>query len=542
MRARPRGDTGATAIVFTVVVLVLLAVAALAVDLTNLYAQRAVAQARADTAAFAAAQALPDACADADGLRAVDRAARDALRARDGGDTGEPEVVVLAAVVDPDVPLRVVGPADADCRTAGASVEVRTPSREVPFVFAGVFGVFDDRSGRSSATVAAVARVELAAPDLLPLVLPAGCVDRGEDEVYLLTSTPEPSTPEPSGTATADPSEPEPSEPEPSEPEPSEPEPSGTATAEPSDPTTSAPPTAGSPPPTSPAPTDPPSSGDPTATPAPPGTPEPVAPRATDAVPATPTGALGVLLRPVPRVVTVPDDGCAATNPEAGLGVLDSPLGSGETGPEALARNLRVGLDHLVQARPGATPAPTLTTQVCEDDGRPAGAVLDRPGAVGTPTCVRVSTDVDPAAVAAALQARRDDAGVPPCRAVLPGASPRDVVQACYLREGRGLDDVRDAALSPGPPSLDEAVLADPRFVVVPEVALTGPVGGEFVSVTGLRGAFLPDDWTDPEDGLLAYVFPLQALPPDVFEVGAGPPRTFVLTRPRPAPTPGGGP
>jgi uncharacterized membrane protein len=55
-------DDGAVAVMSAILVIVLFLVAALAVELTDLYSRDRAVQARADIAAFAAAQDLPDAC------------------------------------------------------------------------------------------------------------------------------------------------------------------------------------------------------------------------------------------------------------------------------------------------------------------------------------------------------------------------------------------------------------------------------------------------------------------------------------------------
>lgn len=424
--------------VFAVVAMLLLAVAALAVDLTNLYAQRAVAQSRADTAAFAAAQALPDAC------DAVDAARQSLLDTGGPRSADEPEPVVRVFATDPrdedgdprTPPPRPVTVASTrpDCSTAGASVQVSTPPRSVPFVFAGVFDLFQEGSGVSNAAVSADARVRLTEPDLLPLVLPQGCAG----DVFVLTT----------GSGDEEP--------------PVEPDPLPSPDASPD---------------------------------------------------------------PAP-----PPPSCAATVPDAGLGVIDSPVRSGETDDARLLLNLRDGIDHAVEALVDADEGdPDVRCEI----GAPPGAVPDTPLATGTPNCLDVRPLLDVSVVRSTLERRlAAEPTFSRCRTAPVDASAWQTVAACYLLDGKDRGDVLGAVGGPAAtPVLDESMLADPRFFVVPELVLDGPdeVGG-FVPVLRLKGAFAVG--LDQDGTLPAFVFPLEALPRLVLDGDAERPRTLVLTSP----------
>ncbi len=90
-------------------------------------------------------------------------------------------------------------------------------------------------------------------------------------------------------------------------------------------------------------------------------------------------------------------------------------------------------------------------------------------------------------------------------------------------------------------PSLDEAILADPRFFVVAEITVTeADDSGRFVPVRDLHGAFATGSGLDQAGTLRAFVFPLEALPRMVVDPDADRPRTLVLTAPVPQVGPGG--
>ncbi|MGJ7441407.1 pilus assembly protein TadG-related protein [Aquipuribacter sp. MA13-6] len=520
-----RDDRGATSVVFALVSLLLLAVAALAVDLTNLYAQRAVAQSRADAAAFAAAQALPDACG------AVDAARRSLLDT--GGtrsaDEAAPVVRVYAAdprdadgdPATPPPPPATLPSTRPDCSTAGASVQVSTPPRRVPFVFAGVLDLFQEGSGIGRTSVSAVARVSLAEPDLLPLVLPQGC----PGEAFLVTRAAPPPPPEPSPPPSSAPPSPPPSSAPPSPPSSTEASPPPSTEASPPPSTEASPPPSTDPP----SPSPPPSTGPP-ASAGPPGEP---------AGDVTPRPQVQPRVLPRAAALQAPVPGCAAVR-DGGLGVLDSPVQSGETGDARLLLNLRDGIDHAVVALGSADPDdPDARCEI----GAPPGAVPDEPLATGTPSCVDVRPLVDVSVVRATLERRLSaDPTFARCRTAPADATAWETVAACYLLEGRDRDDVLDAVGGPGAiPSLDESMLADPRFFVVPELVLEGAdETGGFVPVLRLRGAFAVG--LEPDGTLPAFVFPLEALPRLVLDTDAERPRTLVLTRPVGAPTPGGDP
>ena len=211
----PRHDSGATTVVFALVVLVLFAVAALGVELSNLYTRDRAVQTTADVAAFAGAQGLPDACEaftqalrnlNADGNAVQDDDSPTAATARDMSDdvlvNGEidvlrrftPGVDVLPADHLPTAScgeaLSTADPQDGP----GRVVRVTTPGSTVAFAFANVFSAFPGREGISSAEVRATATVGLSGPEgasVLPVFLPSGCVtDTGGPAVLLLGPVP----------------------------------------------------------------------------------------------------------------------------------------------------------------------------------------------------------------------------------------------------------------------------------------------------------------------------------------------------------------
>jgi len=482
-------DKGATSVVFAVVAVLLFAIAALAVDIGNLFARSQAVRSVADAAAFAAAQELPDTCA-------VRQAALSALAAEDNlvRDDAAPEtatVVTGTDLIDRDLSNGEVEVLGADlgvltgCSMQGRSVRVTTPQRQVRFAFAPVLDVFVEGGGRGLGVVSASARVAVAGAvvDTLPFYLPGGCPGASKTGRHHVATTDEPPPPTP----TAEPSE-----------EPTAP-PSG-----------------------SPSPT-------PTLTPS-----------------------------PTPPRPACPED------PDQEFGVLGSPRADLTGTGAVLAANVRDGLDHTVAALAGAGPGTACA------DGTPAGARRD---VVGGPAgdganCVLVQAPgatttggalqdgllgADGRLVVTAppsLPPGCRPAGGVPGWTTPTGARAWNSVPSCYLADGATLSDVLRGA----PGSLDEQVLADPRFFLLPELHEDSrPEPGRYHPVRALWGAFLTDEGTDGTAGcgsdacngisvdvtgvrsLEAFVFPLTALPPFVQEPtnGAafrdGLPRTLVL-------------
>lgn len=227
-RWRPQGEAGTTAVIFAVVVVLLFGLAALAVDLTNLYARDRAVQTVADRAAFAGVQALPDACeafAEAfETLAAPGNAVQDDTAPEppapteaqlSDGDLGNGEIQVLRRFDPTAVPPApafsaddVVSVSGCDGSPSGAVVDagpgrivrVTTPPRTVAFVFAGVYSV-------TEAAVRGVAAAQVASPEgatVLPFFLPTSCVTVVDGTVV---GAPVVLVPDPAG-ATPDPSEP----------------------------------------------------------------------------------------------------------------------------------------------------------------------------------------------------------------------------------------------------------------------------------------------------------------------------------------------
>ncbi len=235
--------------------------------------------------------------------------------------------------------------------------------------------------------------------------------------------------------------------------------------------------------------------------------------------------------------LAAPAPGCTAVQ-DAGLGVLESPVREETTGDAGLLSNVRDGIDHAIEALDVDADEETRC-----DTGSPPGAVLDRPRPDGTPNCVLTRPLDDPSRLVIALQERLDhDPDLARCGATPAAASAWDVLEACYLLEGADRGDVLGPGGTGTTPSLDEAILNDPRFFVVAEIALTeADDSGRFVPVRALRGAFASDDGELARTRTLpAFVFPLETLPPMVVDTDAERPRTLVLTTPVQPVGPGG--
>lgn len=456
-RVRLGADDGATSVVFAVVALLLFAVAALAVDVGNLYAQNQAVQNTADAAAFAAAQELPDSCAAGrvalESLGAADNEVQDDGVQNDGD--GEAAPTAADSFSNGQVQVRDAGGSVlAECSMQGRSVTVTTPERRVQFAFAGIFDVFPGGEGQQAGVVSASARVEVrnAVIDMLPFYLPGGCRgDSGTGRHYVASTEPPPGCPE---------------------------------------------------------------------------------------------------------------------EADQEFGVLGSTRDAGlEGAAAALTDDARDGLDQLIGVLPDESGIDGTCNTVV-----PPGAATDVGGSRGAVTnCVLVQV-LDAAATGEALHegllglggrlvvdpqepfTPRSDclpAGGASTWTTLSNAQAWNTAPSCYLAGSASLSDVLDGTAG----SLDEAVLADPRFFLLPELYVDErPEPGQYYPVRALWGAFLTDEGTDRQascdgvagcngvelDGtrvrsLQAFVFPLSSLPRFVQEPTNGTafrdglPRTLVL-------------
>lgn len=219
-RGRTGRDDGTTTVLFSVVVLLLFAFAALGVELTSLYARDRAVQTVADVTALSAAQELPDACRAVNLAVAILSAEDNAVQDDGGnpvvgrtGDDGRDVVRELtpterAALSDRDLSngeiqlLTEHDPADdppadtgdprwldtsgctgdsaASPSSNGAArfVRVVVPPRTVQLTFANVFTLFDADAAPDSAQVSATATAGIRAPEgavVLPLYVTDSC-------------------------------------------------------------------------------------------------------------------------------------------------------------------------------------------------------------------------------------------------------------------------------------------------------------------------------------------------------------------------------
>lgn len=542
----PRDDDGATAVLMAVLMVVIFGMAALAVEITDMYSRDRASQTVADLAALSGAQLLPEPCAASE--RALETLTEEGNSVRDDTrpgpysapasqmsdrDLGNGEIQLLTGFDPADPPTE---PSDArwlrgeDCDASARFIRVVTPPRTVSFAFASVL---PDAPG--SGTVQAVAAVELRGLDaaVLPFHLPDdGCLGPrflvADDSSGPAAGTPlafdpagGPDGPTVTGEwelpvgadgpiavtvsgLTADPGpDPAPS-PAPSIEPTVEPvsvqlefttfDPTGAAIASVTVPTVTG-----------------------TALPA------PGAARFQVQVPSEVSQTRGVwwvrAFQPS-GTRTWSDDSDAGrlsigldlptvgfcdppTGPTAGL--LTSPRAA-STGPDDLVDNLAGGLDH--DLAPVGDPR---TDVPCTSDGTPyPDAVLDTATAAPVATCVAVRAATDPSILARDLVAgllgsggrlagpaatvARDCSvqGQSGLTATLAGNQIASTVLSCHLKDGRTLADV--VAGEPG--SLVPTVVADPRFFLVPVTATNGwPTAGDtHWPVTRFVGAFLTDE------------------------------------------------
>lgn len=550
----PSDDDGATAVLMAVLMVVIFGMAALAVEITDMYSRDRASQTVADVAALSGAQLLPEPCAA--GERALQTLTEEGNSVRDDArpgpysasasqmsdrDLGNGEIQLLTAL-DPDDPP--TEPSDArwlraeDCDASARFIRVVTPPRTISFAFASVLP-----DAPRSGTVQAVAAVELRGLDVavLPFHLPDdGCLGSrflvADDSSGPATGTPLAFDPAggPDGPAVAGQWE----------------LPAGsdgpiavTVSGLAADP--------GPDPEPGPDP-----SGAPSIEPTAENTPEPVSvqldfttfdrtgasiasvtvPTVTGtALPAPGTARFQVQ---VPAEVsetrgvwwvrafqpsgtrTWSDDSDAGrlsigldlptvgscdlpAGPAAGL--LTSPR-AGSTGSDDFVANLAGGLDH--DLAPVGSP---LTDVPCTSDGTPyPDAVLDTTPTASGSTCVAVRGETDPNILARELVAglvrsggrlegpaasvARDCSvqGQSGLTATVAGNQIASTALSCHLEDGRTLADV--VAGDPG--SLDPTVVADPRFFLVPVTATNGwPTAADtHWPVTGFVGAFVTDE------------------------------------------------
>lgn len=540
-RQAHRADRGATAVIVSIVAVLLFGMAALAAELTDMYSRDRAVQTTADLSALAGAQDLPDSCAafasaltylnDPDNGVADDTAPSTfgvtAARMRDGSrSNGEIEVLTAAQTSLPTTA--------GSCSRTGRFVRVTTPPRTKAFALGTAVGA-------GSGEVRATAMVELRGLDVsvLPFSLPSNCpsgpnylyVDNG-GSVGGPSAGSEPDY-DPDGNTNG-------------------PHVTGVVADDPRTPTSMAvavnrleknPAGAGNDvsfdfhlldadgtttrSPAAPVPGQPATSvaGATRAGPrnwqatfqvvvpatvlAAPGSWRVRAYQASGTAKWTPDSAVGTLIVGLPSVPGCPD-------PSTGdFGLLSSPRSDGGSAQQQRFRNFARGLDHPLFE----VTNPTVDI-ACASDGLPYpdGILDDNLPASRTESCV----DVKPGETAALpTDGLIDGRGGEPGRLVgSPGPTSDDdcvvdgdddlswttksgktivnTVLSCYLEPGASLSDVRTGT----PDSLVASVADDPRFFFVPVIDTTARPrnssgGAQFWPVKAFRGAFV----TDEQDG-----------------------------------------
>jgi hypothetical protein len=162
MRAKVRDESGAYAVLFGLLVVVLASIAALAVDLGNAMARKADVQAQADFAVLAGAQELTGGMTGTVPPAVVD-AVRDYLNNNHPlNQDCAPDCVESPQLTNGDL-------SDGEVRFANGGLQVHTPFENVDYALAGVMG-FDDIDVQGDATVG------LFSPGpIVPFFLPKDC-------------------------------------------------------------------------------------------------------------------------------------------------------------------------------------------------------------------------------------------------------------------------------------------------------------------------------------------------------------------------------
>lgn len=169
-----RAERGAVAILTAILAAVIFGIAALAVELTDMFSRDRAVQTTADLSAFAGAQELPNTCnAFTEALTTLNNT-KNGVHTDSGssdfaatpgqmkdGNTNNGEIEIFGATGTP-----ITG-----CTSGGRVIRVTTPPRDVKFAFGSAI------KGASGGQVRAVAAVELRGLDvsILPLSLPANC-------------------------------------------------------------------------------------------------------------------------------------------------------------------------------------------------------------------------------------------------------------------------------------------------------------------------------------------------------------------------------
>lgn len=162
MRSKIRDESGAYAVLFGLLVVVLASIAALAVDLGNAMARKADVQAQADFAVLAGAQELTGGMTGTVPPAVVD-AVRDYLNDNHPlNQDCSSDCVVSAQLTDGDL-------TDGEVRFANGGLQVHTPYENVDYALAAVMG-FEDTNVQADATVG------LFSPGpIVPFFLPKDC-------------------------------------------------------------------------------------------------------------------------------------------------------------------------------------------------------------------------------------------------------------------------------------------------------------------------------------------------------------------------------
>lgn len=191
MKRRDCSDSGATAVLTAILVVILFAFAALAVDLTNQFSRDRASQTTADLAALAGAGDLPEGCVALGTATTYMSGANNQILfdeensgvglagLTDGIDSnGEIRVHDSAAIPDfgDDAPNALAG--CPGVVNTGNAITVFTPPQTVDYVFAPVLGIIDGTPGPASGNVGSAAtaiREGGFERNLLPFGLPSGC-------------------------------------------------------------------------------------------------------------------------------------------------------------------------------------------------------------------------------------------------------------------------------------------------------------------------------------------------------------------------------
>jgi hypothetical protein len=175
---RRRDESGATAILFALLAVVLFAAATFAVDFGNAWARKRDVQTQADLAALAGGANLPSAYGDAATLTAV----LDYLKRNQAWAGQDTSTITTAMLVDNnDANGEVYWP------KGDSELRVVTPEAQVDYGFAPAFG------GPTEKMVQAEATVRIGTPGvLMPFFMPSNC-SWGEIAVKSASANPEPS-------------------------------------------------------------------------------------------------------------------------------------------------------------------------------------------------------------------------------------------------------------------------------------------------------------------------------------------------------------